>query len=229
MLYEEAKKRPKTAALMACMYFGGLRRMEVVKLKSEECTDAADGTITLCFEGKGKKIREVPLGVDGSEAIRPYLGIARATSDWLFPGEKPGAHITTNTLYNRIKALAKAVELPDVSPHWFRHAYATHAGQAGCDPKTISEQMGHSSLVTTSRYMHANKANPASVFLDIKRASSVAQNASNAVVQTSEDTPPPPPPPRGSEWRRATTEDGEEYWWHRKTRETRWERPKEAR
>ena len=239
-LYQEALKRPLTAALMSCVYHGGLRRMEAVKLQASECSYGDDGYIKLRFKGKGGKIREVPLGEDGTMAIKPYLEHAKsragqAAGGWLFPGGKPGTHITTEALYKRIKKLAKSVGLSDVSPHWFRHAFATHAGQGGCDPKTVSEQMGHASLETTSKYMHSNKAAGASAsnFLDTPKdakinpsrpLSSIKQVAMGLSFQS---TPPPPPPPPTPEplWRKARTGDGREYWWHRETRETRWDKP----
>ena len=108
----------------------------------------------------------------------PFVVLAKSRpAGWLFPGRKTGSHITSQALYDRVKLIAKKVGLPDVSPHWFRHAFATHSIQKGCDVVTVSKQLGHASLATTTKYTHAKKGAGASNFLNF--GSNVTTNVSN--------------------------------------------------
>ena len=167
LMYEAAKKLdPMYLAIFVCTYAAGQRRFEAAKLRASECTVRKDGSVSLCFRGKGDKLRTVPLGIDASGPMRHFLERAKKRDDahqWLFPGRKNGEHICDDTVYNHIVALGRATGLDkkhgcNITPHWLRHAFATHAGQAGCDLKTISEQMGHANASTTSTYLHANTA-----------------------------------------------------------------------
>jgi site-specific recombinase XerD len=109
--------------------------------------------------GKGGKRRSIILGPRTSAAIREQL----PADGWLFPGHN-GKCISPFAAYRRVKRVAKHV-LPAASPHWFRHTFCSIGLQAGCDIGTMSKQMGHASLTSTSSYIHSSDEG-ASIFVE---------------------------------------------------------------
>ena len=169
LMYTTAKRLGAyDTALFSCAYAAGQRRFEVAKLCATNCTYNDDKTINLRFKGKGDKVRTVPLSSDASRDIEPFLKAAmtesgQANGKWLFPGVTKGQHISNDTVYNHIVKLGKLSGLEEkygckITPHWLRHGFGSHAIQAGADPATVSKQMGHASIDTTSGYTHATKA-----------------------------------------------------------------------
>lgn len=164
------KDGPKSYAMFALMYLGALRRHECAKLRSDECTVESnkdgDEIVVLKFRGKGNKLRTVPLSKIATPIIMPFLQRAQTTTDrWLFPGRNPEKHITGQAVYDRMKKNFTEAGLPDASPHWLRHAHITHAIQRGSGIATTSKGVGHTSIATTSGYLHADKEDASSNYL----------------------------------------------------------------
>ena len=177
LMYTTAKGLgPYDTALFVCTYMAGQRRFEAAKLRANECTYNNDNTINLRFKGKGGKVRTVPLNIEATRDIEPFLKAAmtesgQANGGWLFPGAIKGQHICNDTVYNHIKKLGKLSGLEEkygcpITTHWMRHCFGSHAIQGGADPATVSKQMGHASIATTSQYLHANKNKAASDYLE---------------------------------------------------------------
>ena len=145
-----------TRLMVKILFYLGLRISECRHLKRKDIT----GSKSLKFSvlGKGNKRRVVTMGPKMSAAVLPEL----PKSGYLFPGRN--GCITSVGAWKRVKKVMKCV-LPHASPHYFRHAFASISLQNGCDLGTVSKQLGHTNLKTTSRYMHSD-VRGASCFLE---------------------------------------------------------------
>ena len=109
-------------------------------------------------QGKGQKDRHAKLSTHLLEILREYYREFRPKT-WLFPGKIPGESINRMTVNKVIEYLAQRAGLAKrVTPHSFRHAYATHMLDAGADLRTIQVLLGHRNLNSTAIYMHVTQA-----------------------------------------------------------------------
>jgi len=107
-------------------------------------------------QGKGAKDRLVPLSARLLDELRASWRLQRPRP-WLFPGGRPGRHLTAAGVQRLIRRAAQRAGLSKpVSPHTLRHSYATHLLEAGCDLLTIQRLLGHKNLQTTARYLHVS-------------------------------------------------------------------------
>ena len=141
-------------ALLTLIYGGGLRISEALNLTYGQLRHAGDSLTVL---GKGNKERLIPLLPEVKEALQSYVAICphlKAARDAhpLFYGVR-GEQLHTATFQRQIRKLRGYLGLPDrVTPHAFRHSFATHLLSEGGDLVTIKELLGHASLSTTQRY-----------------------------------------------------------------------------
>jgi integrase/recombinase XerD len=137
------------------LYATGARVSEAVDLNVD---DVVDGDIVRLF-GKGGKQRIVPLGSYAREAIDAYLVRARPTlsargksTPALFLGVR-GQRVSRQNAWLIIRAVAARANLGiEISPHTFRHSFATHLLAGGADVRVVQELLGHSSVATTQIY-----------------------------------------------------------------------------
>ena len=148
-------------ALLETLYATGSRASEVVTLK------LADLHIESAFckcTGKGSKQRVVPLGKPALEALKQYLSelrprLVRAVADapWVFVS-RGGKMLTREMIWNIVKKYAMRAGLSvKVSPHTFRHSFATHMLAGGADLRTVQELLGHANIRTTQHYTHVDR------------------------------------------------------------------------
>lgn len=136
------------------MLMGGLRRGEVLGLNVEsidpECTQ-------VLVRGKGSKERVVPLCPILRDLLVAYLEKRPDAAGPLFVG-RTGNRTTVTSLTRLFRRLLKRAGLEDegITPHKLRHAFGTTLVREGVDVSTIAELMGHSSIATTSVYLHAS-------------------------------------------------------------------------
>jgi site-specific recombinase XerD len=180
-----AADNDKAKALLAAAYFAGLRTKETVHLSAQNCK-VVNGNMTIKVtkeSAKGRKERDVPIAKSGAGLLQPFIDAAKARGgrQYLFPGRFKDTHIVEKTMWNYIKKPARAVGLEDVAAHHFRHAFASHAAQNHVDVATIKDQMGHSSLETTSKYVHGKRDHASSVSVSLEKAF------------TADESEPPPP------------------------------------
>ena len=151
----------RNRALIETMYSCGLRVSEVVALKlSNLYLDIGFIKVT----GKGDKERLVPIGRDAvkhiniyRENIRIHIAIKKGEEDILFLNRR-GAHMTRVMIFLVIKALARqAGIIKNISPHTFRHSFATHLVEGGADLRAVQEMLGHESITTTEIYTHLDR------------------------------------------------------------------------
>jgi site-specific recombinase XerD len=104
-------------------------------------------------EGKGGRDRYVMLSERLLTLLREYYRSERPKGEYLFPGQVPGSPITTDSVRRVLKAAVKASGVTKrVSPHVFRHSFATHLLESGADIRTIQVLLGHQSIRTTQLY-----------------------------------------------------------------------------
>jgi len=146
-----APRNPKHRVLLMTAYSGGLRVSELVRLKVTDIH--SDRMMIRVEQGKGKKDRYTLLSKRLLSELRAYWKIKRPPV-WLFPGihlHKPGCARMAQKAY--AKAVAKAGITRKGGIHTLRHCFATHLLEAGEDIRTIQLLMGHSSILTTVRYL----------------------------------------------------------------------------
>jgi site-specific recombinase XerD len=152
-------KRPtnlKHRALLMVMYSAGLRVGEVIRLRPADL-DVSRGLVRV-RRGKGGKDRYTLLANRAMDAIRIYMD-ACPPSDWLFPGSRPGRHLTARSVQRVVKrAAAGAGITKEVSTHTLRHSFATHLLEGGTNLRVIQELLGHASARTTQLYTHVAKS-----------------------------------------------------------------------
>ena len=142
-------------ALLELLYATGARITEAVSLNVD---DVIDGDVVRLF-GKGNKQRIVPVGSYARAAIDTYLVRARPTlssrgtaTPALFLGAR-GMRVSRQNAWLIIRAAAERANLGiEISPHTFRHSFATHLLAGGADVRVVQELLGHSSVATTQIY-----------------------------------------------------------------------------
>jgi integrase/recombinase XerD len=147
-------------ALLELLYATGARISEAVDLNVDDVlsSDGSSGDIVRLF-GKGGKQRMVPLGSFARSAIDAYLVRARPTlsakgtaTPALFLGLR-GQRVSRQNAWLIIRARAEKANLGiEISPHTFRHSFATHLLAGGADVRVVQELLGHSSVATTQIY-----------------------------------------------------------------------------
>jgi integrase/recombinase XerC len=154
-------------ALMETLYASGMRVSELVQLNMAS-VDLANG-IALVF-GKGSKERYVPLGEHAIQAIEAYLQGGRKS---LLHGKEEqalflnyvGGRLTDRSVRRVLdKYIEQLANINHVSPHTFRHTFATHMLEAGADLRSVQELLGHVNLSTTQIYTHVTKDHLQSIY-----------------------------------------------------------------
>ncbi|HVX49937.1 MAG TPA: tyrosine recombinase, partial [Chitinophagaceae bacterium] len=151
----------RNKAILETMYSCGLRVSEVINLKIS-CLHLDVGFIRVI--GKGDKERLVPIGTDAikyikiyKDTIRVHCTIQKHCDDILFLS-KFGKALSRVMIFYIIKNLAqKAGITKNISPHTFRHSFATHLVEGGADLRAVQEMLGHESITTTEIYTHLDR------------------------------------------------------------------------
>lgn len=151
----------RNKAILETMYSCGLRVSELVGLKIS-CLYLDIGFIRVI--GKGDKERLVPIGTDAIKCIKIYKDTVRLhqmvsekNQDILFLNRRGNA-LSRVMIFYIIKSLATAAGITKViSPHTFRHSFATHLVEGGADLRVVQEMLGHESITTTEIYTHLNR------------------------------------------------------------------------
>ena len=143
-------------AILEVLYGCGLRVSEAATLRISHVF-LEEGFVNVI--GKGNKQRLVPLGELAADAIRAYLpdrpGPAeRKYDDYLFLN-RFGKPLSRVSIFNLVKNQAMAAGIQkEISPHTFRHSFATHLIENGADLRIVQEMLGHESILTTEIYTH---------------------------------------------------------------------------
>ncbi|MBI5783404.1 MAG: tyrosine recombinase XerC [Gammaproteobacteria bacterium] len=142
-------------ALLELLYSSGLRLSELVNLNIPEL-DLSAGIVRVT--GKGRKVRDVPVGAKARAALRDWLAVRTQFA----AAEEPAVFVTRNgkrlggrTVQARLQQWAKrqGMEVP-VHPHMLRHSFASHVLESSGDLRAVQEMLGHANISTTQIYTH---------------------------------------------------------------------------
>ncbi len=151
----------RNKAILETLYSCGLRVTELVNLRIS-CLYLDIGFVRVI--GKGDKERLVPIGADAiryiniyKNDIRVHLDIKPGQEDFLFLNRR-GSKLSRVMIFILLKALVKKAGIrKTISPHTFRHSFATHLVEGGADLRAVQEMLGHESITTTEIYTHLDR------------------------------------------------------------------------
>ena len=151
----------RNKAILETLYGSGLRVSELTELKlSNLYLDIEFIKVT----GKGNKERLVPIGGEAIKALRLWIEnvrvhnpVKRGEEDYVFLNRR-GTRLSRQIIFLTIKGLAETIGLKKkISPHTFRHSFATHLVEGGADLRAVQEMLGHESITTTEIYTHLDR------------------------------------------------------------------------
>ena len=151
----------RNRAILEVLYSCGLRVSELVNLKLSNIR-FNEGYVKVL--GKGNKERYAPIGSSALKYLKIYLkevrihqNIKKDSEDIVFLNRR-GKKLTRVMIFTIIKQLAGKIGLKKkISPHTFRHSFATHLIEGGADLRAIQEMLGHESITTTEIYTHLDR------------------------------------------------------------------------
>ncbi|HXB96343.1 MAG TPA: tyrosine-type recombinase/integrase, partial [Puia sp.] len=151
----------RNKAILETMYSCGLRVSEAAGLRIS-CLYLDDGFVRVI--GKGDKERLVPIGDSATKYIRIYQDNIRVhvkpkpgNEDFVFLNRR-GAKLSRVMIFLLLKDLVRQAGITkNISPHTFRHSFATHLVEGGADLRAVQEMLGHESITTTEIYTHLDR------------------------------------------------------------------------
>jgi len=151
----------RNKAMLETLYSCGLRVSELIHLT---LSDYFPDDAFIRVIGKGNKERLIPIGRSAmqyislyTEHIRSHITIKPLQEDFLFLNRR-GAPLSRVMVFYIIKSLAQQAGITKIiSPHTFRHSFATHLVEGGADLRAVQEMLGHESITTTEIYTHLNR------------------------------------------------------------------------
>ncbi len=151
----------RNRAMLEVLYSSGLRVSELIDLR---LTNILEDIGFLRVVGKGDKERLVPIGSDALKylkiyrhEVRVHVPIQPGYENYAFLNRR-GKKLTRVMVFTIIKNLAVSIGLKkNISPHTFRHSFATHLIEGGADLRAVQEMLGHESITTTEIYTHLDR------------------------------------------------------------------------
>jgi integrase/recombinase XerD len=149
-------------AILEFLYATGARVSEVTTLSLNQLF-LSDGLVRLF--GKGSKERIVPIGKVARKAMDEYLGKVRPLflrsskmTSAVFLNQERGTGLSRMTIWNIIQENTRAAKIEkQITPHTFRHSFATHLLEGGADLRIVQELLGHANITTTEIYTHVDR------------------------------------------------------------------------
>jgi integrase/recombinase XerD len=151
----------RNKAILEVLYGCGLRVSELTELKLSNLYLDIE---FIKVVGKGSKERLVPIGGEAIKAlkiwieqVREHTNIKKGEEDLVFLNQR-GSRLSRVYIFMLIKQLAETIGLKKtISPHTFRHSFATHLVEGGADLRAVQEMLGHESITTTEIYTHLDR------------------------------------------------------------------------
>ena len=151
----------RNKAMLEVLYSCGLRVTELCELQLSK-VDFIDGVVQVI--GKGNKIRTIPIGTTALQAIDDYLAEYRSQlipmkghEDTVFLGRQ-GRGLSRQMAFTMLRRVAIQAQIrKSISPHTFRHSFATHLIEAGADLRAVQEMLGNEQIATTEIYTHLDR------------------------------------------------------------------------
>lgn len=154
-----AHKNRRMKTLLEVLYASGMRVSELVSLPVSSVLKDANSITVI---GKGNKERIVPLNEIARQALDQWLMLRELllkkgrTNKWLFPSRSSSGHLTRDGFFKALKEIAVEASIsPErVSPHVFRHSFASHLIAHDADLRSVQKMLGHADIATTEIYTH---------------------------------------------------------------------------
>jgi|TARA_B100000768_G_C11280181_1_gene378109 integrase/recombinase XerD len=151
----------RNKAMLEVLYSCGLRVTELCELQLSK-VDFIDKVIQVT--GKGNKTRTIPIGATAIQAIEDYLSEYRSQilpmkghEDTVFLGRQ-GRGLSRQMAFTMLRRVAIHAQIrKSISPHTFRHSFATHLIESGADLRAVQEMLGHEQIATTEIYTHLDR------------------------------------------------------------------------
>lgn len=161
-------------AMLRLLYHSGIRASELASLTWEDVIPRSEGEAQITVFGKGGKTRHILLSASMYEELRALGGV----SGPVFRSRKGGKALETRQVERIVENAAIRANVAiytdkegrkrsRVSPHWLRHAHASHSLDRGAPINLVRETLGHESLATTGKYVHAKPNESSSKFVSI--------------------------------------------------------------
>ncbi|WP_019987787.1 site-specific tyrosine recombinase XerD [Rudanella lutea] len=152
---------PRDRAMLEVLYSSGLRVSELLDLRITNCYFDMGFLRVL---GKGSKVRLVPIGQDAMhytqlyiDSVRVHLDVKKEAQDRVFLNARGGS-LSRVSVFTMIKRVADEAGIrKTISPHTFRHSFATHLIEGGADLRAVQQMLGHESITTTEIYTHLDR------------------------------------------------------------------------
>ena len=159
LLKQAENEEKRIYTLLEVLYASGVRVSELVGLP---VTAADMDNETLRIMGKGSKERIVPLNQRAVDALQKWMTLREMrlpvgrVNKWLFPSAAKAGHLTRDGFYKHLKQIAKnaGIQPEKVSPHVFRHSFASHLIAHDADLRSVQKMLGHADIATTEIYTH---------------------------------------------------------------------------
>ncbi|RYU92371.1 site-specific tyrosine recombinase XerD [Mucilaginibacter terrigena] len=160
----------RNKAILEVMYGCGLRVSEVTELRLSNIHPEIE---FIKVTGKGSKERLIPIGGEAlkalkiwTEQVRVHIDIKKGEEDLVFLNRR-GSRLSRVYIFLLVKQLAELTGLrKTISPHTFRHSFATHLVEGGADLRAVQEMLGHESITTTEIYTHLDREYLKSTIID---------------------------------------------------------------
>ncbi|OKH34384.1 hypothetical protein NIES2101_39040 [Calothrix sp. HK-06] len=162
--YRYKSEKQRDLLILKLLYTTALRVSELTQLTWHDLTERSDGG-QLTVVGKGEKSRSVLIP---NELWKELLEFRKNAPDSapIFPSRKGKGHLDKSQVKRIIETAAKRAGInKKVSPHWLRHAHATHALENGADIGLVKDTLGHDNVSTTSRYLHVRPNDSSSMYV----------------------------------------------------------------
>ena len=154
----------RNRAALDLLYYAGMRVSEVCGLQVRDVTTLPDGSCVLAVHGKEDRTRHIALPMGPAERLKALLANQEPNSPAIRTAS--GRAMTPHGIRQVVSAAARRADLEAApSPHWLRHACASHSLDRGAPVHVVQQTLGHASLATTSRYTHARPGQSAGAYL----------------------------------------------------------------
>lgn len=159
------ENHPRNKLMLRVLYATGIRVSEICRIHNKDCQPREKGG-QISVYGKGGKTNTILIPENLWNDLMVFKANAMDDSP-LFTSRK-GRHFDPSQVWRIVrKAARKAGIEKDVSPHWYRHAHASHALQRGASIALVQRTLAHSSVNTTGRYLHVRPEESSSQYLDV--------------------------------------------------------------
>lgn len=168
-MIHHCRDRPRDLAVLKLLYSAGLRVSELVSLKWQDVREREEGEAQVRIWGKGSKERFVRISAGTWDSLRAIRREGTHEFEFIFASDYGRRQALSDRAVRELvlSAAHRAGIAKKVSPHWLRHAHASHALDRGAPVHLVQATLGHASVATTGRYLHARPRESSSRFLGV--------------------------------------------------------------